>query len=96
MELYFNKIFIAKMTGVKCDADGCDYNDDSAVIQDYKSYINKPCPKCGAPLLTQKDADLINIILKIERVLGWIRIPSFKPPIKFDCVMDGTGNLSYK
>jgi len=38
---------------IKCDA--CDYRDDSVKVDSYPEYLNKPCPKCGANLLTEKD-----------------------------------------
>lgn len=39
---------------IKCDAEGCDYTEQVAP-EDYTKYINKPCPKCGANLLTYDD-----------------------------------------
>jgi hypothetical protein len=41
--------------GLKCDAAGCDYTDPSATFEEYEKYLNAPCPKCGAPLLTEAD-----------------------------------------
>lgn len=38
---------------LKCDSDGCDYRGDEP---DYGAHlIGKPCPVCGANLLTQDD-----------------------------------------
>lgn len=45
--------FNVKVTGIKCDTDGCDYHNDDVIK--YRKWINKPCPKCGANLLTVKD-----------------------------------------
>jgi hypothetical protein len=43
------------MISLQCDADGCDHREN---IPDYSAeYIGKPCPKCGASLLTQEDYD---------------------------------------
>jgi len=40
---------------LKCDADWCDYEGNEP---DYGAHlIGKPCPKCGADLLTQGDFD---------------------------------------
>lgn len=36
---------------------------------DIKSYINKPCPKCGANLLTEHDYKLS---LKTMKIVNWI------------------------
>ena len=40
---------------LKCDAEGCDHLE---MTPDYgPHYIGKPCPKCGADLLSQQDFD---------------------------------------
>ncbi|MEH7827631.1 hypothetical protein [Gemmobacter denitrificans] len=38
---------------LKCDADGCDHREDVPEIT--ADMIGKPCPKCGANLLTEAD-----------------------------------------
>jgi len=43
--------------GVKCDNPNCDYSDMSVTVSDYADWVNKPCPKCGENLMTQKDYD---------------------------------------
>jgi hypothetical protein len=43
------------ISGIKCD--NCDYRDDTVLFVDYPKWVNKPCPKCGENLLTQKDYD---------------------------------------
>lgn len=45
----------ADIYGLKCDARGCGYRDDTIQIAQYRDHINAPCPKCGAPLLTEAD-----------------------------------------
>jgi hypothetical protein len=50
----YNNIEVAH-GGLKCDADGCDWSDDSIPVADYEKWINRPCPKCGANLLTLED-----------------------------------------
>jgi hypothetical protein len=54
-----------KITGIKCDNKTCDYNDDSIKKEEYLAFINKPCPKCGCNLLTQKDYDTVMLLDKI-------------------------------
>jgi hypothetical protein len=44
-----------QISGIKCDAEGCDYYDRTATPDRYVYYLNKPCPKCGANLLTKED-----------------------------------------
>ena len=41
------------MISLKCDAAGCGHMEPVAKIE--KSLVGKPCPKCGANLLTEKD-----------------------------------------
>jgi hypothetical protein len=58
--------FGMKIVGLKCDNPTCDYRDDNIQVGDYEKYINAPCPKCGAPLLTQADYD---VVMKMMRVM---------------------------
>ena len=37
---------------IQCDL--CDYYKEGVEFSEYPEYIDKPCPKCGASLLTQK------------------------------------------
>jgi len=47
--------------GIKCDAPECDYHDANAVfdIDNPEEWLDRPCPKCGASLLTQEDLNTI-------------------------------------
>lgn len=45
--------------GLKCDAVGCDFMDPDAAPDE--TSLDRPCPKCGANLLTE--ADLANVRL---------------------------------
>lgn len=51
------------ISGIKCDADGCDYQDESAKFENYKDYLGKPCPKCGANLLTEADYKSVQMLI---------------------------------
>jgi hypothetical protein len=57
--------------GLKCDAKGCDYRDDSIEGKDYHKWVNAPCPKCGESLLTPKDFAFIK---KLERTMLIVNI----------------------
>jgi hypothetical protein len=59
------------ISGIKCDAIGCDYRDPSATFAQYQDYVDKPCPKCGANLLTKADYDAA---MKIKRIVKWLNI----------------------
>jgi len=62
--------------GFKCDTEGCDYHEeemptDFEYLDEYveymNSYLDKKCPKCGAPLLIQKDYEqMICLILLLH------------------------------
>lgn len=65
------------ISGIVCDA--CDYRCDNVQFAEYRKWVNKPCPKCGANLLTEKDyKKCTSIIKKVElankigKVLRWI------------------------
>lgn len=54
---------------LKCDAEGCDHIEPvEAVTSDL---VGKPCPKCGASLLTQEDWDawapIRDLLLELEK-----------------------------
>ena len=79
--------------GIKCDAPSCDYRDDDAVF-DADKYLNSPCPKCGASLLTQEDYDAIKLWQGVALIVNTL----YKPPAnaeyaKVSVKMDGTGKM---
>lgn len=39
-------------TFLKCDAEGCDHQERAQISREH---IGRPCPKCGANLLTEED-----------------------------------------
>lgn len=43
--------------GLVCDSELCDFEDASIDYADYPKWINKPCPKCSANLLTEEDCN---------------------------------------
>lgn len=54
---------IQKMGGIKCDNPNCTYRNESVDIGDYSGWIDKPCPLCGANLLTKEDYQAFQRIL---------------------------------
>lgn len=63
------------MTYLKCDADGCDHMEHHEAIG--LEMIGKPCPKCGANLLTEQDyldGCKVEALLKTLEVLGLCRL----------------------
>jgi len=91
--------------GIKCDA--CDYRDDSITWDDFdkttREWLNKPCPKCGANLLTQEDVDstrrLIFVMSEIETLMAETPNATFTGGDEEETLQvesDGTGNKTMK
>ena len=59
-----------EIKGIKCDAQGCDYNDDTAKFEEYDQWLNKPCPKCGANLLTETDLNACKAMMGMADILN--------------------------
>ncbi len=80
--------------GLKCDAPGCDFRDDAAIP--HESLIGKPCPKCGANLLTEADMANVRLIQfvahSINAAVGPVADDAEMGHIRFN--MDGTGKLA--
>ena len=55
--------------GMKCDTPGCSWSDMTVQRSEYLSYRNKPCPNCGANLLTDEDW---NLVLSMEAAAKWV------------------------
>lgn len=81
------------ISGVKCDAKGCDYVDDTARLEDYEKYLNAPCPKCGAPLITEADLLHVQKMVKLADVINAAvgPVPDGSPVMFAKVEMDGTG-----
>ncbi len=83
-----------QITGLKCDADGCDYKDMTISFEDYEQYINAPCPECGANLLTEADYETVKVLTGIVNTLNEKYPPPHDPnePIaRFTVDFDGSG-----
>lgn len=68
--------------------------------ENYQEWLNKPCPKCGANLLTQEDLDateqlmeIVNLTNEVLKDLGLEKqdMDEFVVPIE----ANGTGELSF-
>ena len=56
--------------GIVCDNPTCDYEDNTVLVEDYKNWINKPCPKCGENLLTEQDLIDHNFFIQVTNLLN--------------------------
>lgn len=67
--------------GIKCDAMGCGWSNMDVEWDDIDAttaeWLNKPCPKCGANLLTEEDVEstkkmfvVLEIMEKVSKEIG--------------------------
>lgn len=73
MEQQFNNVTYSE-GGLKCDAEGCDWRNNEISFEDLEHWINAPCPKCGANLLTQEDYQNTQNLVEISKFMN-----SFSP-----------------
>ncbi len=100
---------IIQIKGIQCDAEGCDYSTDEGAWGDTpeeikatsETYLNKPCPKCGAPLLTQADHYALMEMLAIAPIATSLEELVYKGEpiprehmIEVELKMDGTGKIT--
>jgi len=82
--------------GVKCDNPNCDYRDMTVPISDYKKYLNKPCPKCGANLLTKADYKAMKRLMRIAKFFNFVFRHKYCNPAEMvtgHIEMNGTGKM---
>jgi hypothetical protein len=84
------------ISGIKCDA--CDYRDDSVKVEDYPEWVNKPCPKCGANLLTEADFNSVQLIVQMTNLANQAlpKLEESEPEMIATGEMDGTGHVHIK
>ena len=87
-----------EIKGIKCDAEGCNYRDDTVNVDDYSEYLNTPCPVCGANLLTQEDFDTVARLFEMVDVLKGMGLSGkkVKDSKKVKLNMNGTGNVDFE
>jgi len=81
-----------QITGIKCDNTDCDYRDDEADFEDYESFLNKPCPKCGENLLTEADLATTRAMMAVTEAINTafagVDIPDDEPILETRLEMD--------
>ena len=98
--------------GIKCDAEGCDYEDSfgswgtspEEIKAMNEKWLNTPCPKCGASLLTEEDARAVLTVVEMASVFNDMgdelkeKFPELNTDerIEVRLEMDGTGNIDIK
>ena len=91
------KAVVLNIQGIKCDNPACDFRDESIKFEDYGKYLNKPCPKCQANLLTQKDLESIIKLIMLTNVFNSIlpKPDGNTPRTSIAVEMDGTGEVRF-
>jgi hypothetical protein len=51
--------------GLKCDTEGCDWRDPDISLEKFAAYVDFPCPKCGASVLTQQDYEAVQVVMTL-------------------------------
>ena len=94
----YNNVVIEQQ-GIKCD--NCDWNDMEIPSSDYPNWVNKPCPKCGANLLTEEDFKrglLLNSLVDVINSFSPEELESFdidSEKIKSHPMMQGVEGLEH-
>lgn len=86
-----------QVLGIKCDNKNCDYKNENVRYDEFEEWLNKPCPKCGETLLTEKDLKTMRFLLKITNFLNKI-LPKQKENDEkavMNIEMDGTGKVEF-
>lgn len=92
------KVVELNIQGIKCDNESCDYIDMGVKYEDYKEYLNKPCPKCGENLLTEEDYNATKQIVAITKFMNKI-LPKRKDDedvVTGEIDMNGSGMIDFK
>lgn len=85
--------------GIKCDNPDCNFRNDTVDFRNYRDWLNKPCPKCGSNLLTQKDLNAVKFLIKIINIINGITKPFIKSDGNVGKIigeMNGTGKIKFK
>lgn len=88
---------ILHVSDLKCDARDCDYYEHNVSHEDYYKWIEHPCPKCGASLLTFEDYNKVErmkeTINKLDcKCTRWLaRLSKRFTKKKYKVEMNGTG-----
>lgn len=89
------EVITVNIKGIKCDNPTCDYRDDNIIPADYSKYIDMPCPKCGASLLTKEDHEATMNLIELSTILNQL-LPQPKgdeKKLSLTVEMNGTGDV---
>ena len=101
---------LIEINGIQCDAEGCGYSTTEGnwgttpeeIKASSESYLNTPCPKCGASLLTEADhnavmsmLDLAPLVTELEQAIFPNGVPE-EEMLRVPLTMDGSGKIEIK
>ncbi len=78
------EIITLTVRGIKCDAAGCGWKDDSVQLEDYADWLGRPCPVCSANVLTRESLDTLIRCIKAAKVIN--RVYGFFWKIGLSCI----------
>lgn len=90
--------------GLKCDAVGCHWRDDTILEKNYRKHVNQNCPDCGANILTEWDYKMVrrmHIVVIVVNVAAFIplcvlRLLGVKPKLReFGVYARGNDTLTF-
>lgn len=61
--------------GIKCDNPECDWRDMSVHASEYSEWVNAPCPRCGANLMTTANYRAFQRLKRVVAVINAIFFP---------------------
>lgn len=84
--------------GIKCDNPKCDFTDMSVQVEDYKQWLNKPCPECGENLLTEEDYRNTQFLVGLVELVNSIypKVDNDEEVVVANINMNGTGEMKFK
>lgn len=87
-----------QIKGIKCDAQACDYVDQDVTVEQYEQWLNKPCPQCGANLLTQEDFDQVHLLISLTNMMNQVfpQREEGEEDVVVSAEMNGTGEVNFK
>jgi hypothetical protein len=93
MEKYGGKNVQYELNGLRCDE--CDWKDETIPLDDYEKWLDKPCPKCGAIVLTHEQLGYLYMMIEIADVMNELDIPIDPNDDKVDMSIsiDGSANI---
>ena len=95
LECVMEKDIATHIQGIKCDNKKCDFKDMSVPYKDYPKWINKPCPKCGANLLTVHDYKICKTVMALSKLFNNANVPEKEIDTEMHIELNGTDKVAF-